>query len=418
MRILILSDRIPPESLGGAERIAWQTAIGLRDFGHDVSIITTSTQKQPIQNRDDIAVYTMQSDYPERWRSWLSIYNPTVIRQLPQLIAEIGPDIVHAHNVHQYLSYWSLKVVWQQNVPLVLTAHDAMSISYDKLTHFVASSQTLPIEPNAYRLPQFDNLQIARWRYNPIRNRANRTILRQTVNQHIAVSHALAEALVTNGLPAPTILHNGIDPTPYDQISGAQIADFRQEFNLKGRKAILFGGRVTYWKGREPLLAALNDLVPKIPDLCLLILSKSTVPADIIAQYPNLRPQHIRQTGWLDGEKLLTAYRTADVVTVPSVYLDPFPTVNLEAMAAGKPVVATIFGGSPEAVDDGITGFCVNPLDTAQFADTLGKLLTDDNLRQEMGQAGRQRLENHFTQQHYLQKLRAIYADVLKNWPS
>ena len=95
-------------------------------------------------------------------------------------------------------------------------------------------------------------------------------------------------------------------------------------------------------------------------------------------------------------------YRLADVVACPSVIFDSFPTTNLEAMAAGKPVVATCFGGSREAVEDGFTGYILNPLNTGLFAQKLNELLTDDAKAKAMGAAGFLRVRGHFTLERQL----------------
>jgi glycosyltransferase involved in cell wall biosynthesis len=84
------------------------------------------------------------------------------------------------------------------------------------------------------------------------------------------------------------------------------------------------------------------------------------------------------------------------VFVTPSICFDTFGLVNLEAMEHAKPVVATSFGGSPEVVQDGVTGFVANPFDLGAFSDAIARLLADPDLRARMGAAGRARLEAHF----------------------
>jgi len=71
--------------------------------------------------------------------------------------------------------------------------------------------------------------------------------------------------------------------------------------------------------------------------------------------------------------------------------------LNLEAMEYSKPVVATSFGGCPEVVADGLTGFVANPFEIEVFAERIARLLRDPELAGRMGAAGRARLEEHFT---------------------
>jgi len=100
--------------------------------------------------------------------------------------------------------------------------------------------------------------------------------------------------------------------------------------------------------------------------------------------------------GWLDGDELQAAYAAVDVFVTPSICFDTFGLVNLEAMEHGKPVVATAFGGSPEVVVDGVTGYVRNPFDVEGFSRAVGALLADPALAARMGAAGRERWRERF----------------------
>ena len=110
------------------------------------------------------------------------------------------------------------------------------------------------------------------------------------------------------------------------------------------------------------------------------------------------------------GEEMAAAYGASDAVIVPSVYLDPFPTIVLEAMAAGTPVVASTFGGAQEAVVDGETGYVVDPRDTEEFAGKVLSLLKNPELAARMGMAGIQRVEKKFTAARMAADYAALYA--------
>ena len=90
-------------------------------------------------------------------------------------------------------------------------------------------------------------------------------------------------------------------------------------------------------------------------------------------------------------------YEVSDLVIVPSIYPDPFPTVVLESMQSGTPVVATCFGGASEAVVDGKTGFIVNPFNTDVFFDSMQKILDDAQLSYEMSIESKQIFKSSFT---------------------
>ena len=116
----------------------------------------------------------------------------------------------------------------------------------------------------------------------------------------------------------------------------------------------------------------------------------------------------------LSPGQLQAAYAATDVFATPSICFDTFGLVNLEAMEHGKPVVATVFGGSPEVVQSGSTGFVENPFDVPAFAARVAELLRDPGLRDRMGRAGRDRLLERFTidrlTRDYLEEYEAALA--------
>jgi len=115
--------------------------------------------------------------------------------------------------------------------------------------------------------------------------------------------------------------------------------------------------------------------------------------------------ERVVPTGWLDGDELQTAYAATDVFVTPSICFDTFGMVNLEAMEHKKPVVATVFGGSPEVVREGETGYLANPFEVEEFAERIGRLLRDPDSRRRMGEAGYLRFQRHFT----IERLTAEY---------
>jgi len=412
VKILILSDRIPPENRGGAGVIAWTLACGLRDAGHTVHVIA-ATEGQPFEEiRADIPTYHLHSRYPERWHAYFSLYNPGTRHPLKQLYQHIQPDIINAHNIHAHLSYHALTIAHELNIPAVFSSHDAMPFAYGKVSHFIDKTRC-DVPPADYRLPAGYNLRTMRFRYNPLRNRRIRHILTRHVQGRTSPSHELAAAHAANDLPPFQTIHNGIDPSRFES-TPEQITALRTKLNLNGRKVILFAGRLREAKGMFQMLDALAQLVRTVPEAVLLVLS----PLDVQQQvkeplYQPLLKSHVKAGGWLSGDELAAAYGLADVVAVPSVYLDPFPTVNLEAMAAGKPVITTCYGGSKEAVVDGVTGYVVNPFDTAAFAEQLAQLLTDDGLRERMGTAARQHVMETFPLEKQVAAMVNLFHEIL-----
>jgi glycosyltransferase involved in cell wall biosynthesis len=96
---------------------------------------------------------------------------------------------------------------------------------------------------------------------------------------------------------------------------------------------------------------------------------------------------------------------------------DGLPTVMLEAMAAGLPVVATTVTGNPEIVDDGVNGLLVPPEDVPALAEALARLLQDETLRREMGAAARSKVEQCFDVRRNVAQLRQWLAEPVAPAP-
>jgi glycosyltransferase involved in cell wall biosynthesis len=413
MRILLLTDRIPPENRGGAGVVVWRLAQSYRDVGHDVHVITATDGASFRDVRDDIPTYHLHSDYAPRWRAWLSLYNPQTVDDIHRLYTEIQPDVINAHNIHRDLSYYALTLAYRLGIPAVFSSHDVMPFAYHKLSDYMDRSRCGVASPDAYRLSPLYNLKQMRLRYNPLRNIVIRRILSRHVQIRTAPSQALCDAHHANDLPPFVCVHNGIDAAQF-QPSDEHINQLASRLNLDGRRVILFAGRLTGAKGSAQLLQALEQIVQQVPDTVLLALSSHSIASQINPhRYGHLIDDHIVSGGWLAGDDLAAAFHLADVLVAPSVCFDSFPTVNLEAMASKTPVVATCYGGSREAVQDGQTGYVINPFDTDELATKLTTLLADADLRQQMGQAGYEHVCTAFPIQRQRDAMFALYQQAI-----
>jgi Glycosyltransferase len=97
---------------------------------------------------------------------------------------------------------------------------------------------------------------------------------------------------------------------------------------------------------------------------------------------------------------------------MPSILPDPFPTVVLEAMAAGRPVIANAHGGSTELVIDGRTGMLVPPGQAEAMAAAIISMIDQPARAQEMGHEGRRRIEQQFSLERFITRWSQIYADL------
>jgi len=370
MKILILSDDFPPQSFGGAGFSTFYLARGLQKAGHQVFVITTCREKanEGKTSYQGLEVHTIFADYHDRWRGYLSLYNPQTVGKVGRIIKEIRPDIIHANNIQSYLSYHCLKIAKKYG-PVFFTARDTTSFNQGKLAteKYLARFDC--------RVSQWDEFKQTKKRYNPLRNFFIKRYL-SYVDQIFSVSRALKDALSQNGIKNVEVSYTGTDVNNW-QIAQEKVEEFKKKYGLSGKKIIFFGGRISTLKGSEQINLAIEIIKKEIPGAFLLAAGKGSI-------------------GWLSGDDLKAAYAAADVVVVPSIYFDPFPRSNLEAMACQKPVVATCYGGSPEIVQDNITGFIVNPLDEELMAKKIIDLLKNSEKAKQFGEAGYERIKKHF----------------------
>lgn len=120
--------------------------------------------------------------------------------------------------------------------------------------------------------------------------------------------------------------------------------------------------------------------------------------------------EHVTLHGFVEQQKVLAAYQSHDILVFPSIWDEPFAAVPVEAMSSGLAIVATPAGGTPEAITDGETGLIVPPDDPARLADALERLITDGDLRVQLGQLAAARAREEFDFTVYVDRLEAYYA--------
>lgn len=397
MRILFLNDLCDPR-IGSSVRQMYQEAECLRAGGHAAAIVTAVQDPAQVGETEILGtpVFRLLSDYNVRWRGWVALDNPRVREPLARLYAEWRPDVVHSHLIHTHLGYGALGAARRAGAAVVFTAHDVMTFCYQKLTCFHGGSEAGGLLRD-YQAYWQKCIPCQRLRYNPWRNRAIRAVLARDVQRFTVVSDELGRAIAANGIRVDRTVHNAIRPRTALP-SPEAVAAFRARFALGDARVLAIGGRLHEQKGVVELFRMLAHLGAEFPALRLLVMGHRKVYDQEFARLARELgvAQRIVPTGWLDGDELSAAYAACDVLVTPSICFDTFGLVNLEAMEHGKPVVATLFGGSPEVVQDGVTGFVANPFDTAAFAERIARLLRDPALAARMGAAGRERALERF----------------------
>lgn len=409
MKILILSDDFPPYALGGAGGVAFTVAQGLLEKGHQVSVVTSVRDKKYEGESlfEGIKIYSFCFSYNERWRAYVSLNNPIASSFVRKVLEKEKPDVVHAHNIHHYISYHALKLAKKSGARVVLTAHDCMLVHYGKFTDFINPKKLdIPSEYN-YRISSLSQLLTFKKRYNPFRNII---IIRYLtyVDVVTAVSNELKNVLEVNGIANVEVVHNALDISKW-KIDSEKVNGFISISNLEGYKKILFAGKLTKAKGGEELIKALMFVKNEVENIALIIAGQKDAYTIELVQQAEQNGIKTIITGWMQSNSLPNIYEASDLIVFPSTCFDTFGMVNLEAMSTHKPVIATCFGGAREVVVDNETGYIINPYNTAVFAQKIISILNNKDMAIKMGEAGYEIARKNFNLIQQIEKFEEIY---------
>jgi phosphatidyl-myo-inositol alpha-mannosyltransferase len=224
----------------------------------------------------------------------------------------------------------------------------------------------------------------------------------------IAVSKPALE-YVSRHLPGEyCIIPNGIDTEHF-----CENGHKREEFD-DGKINILFVGRLERRKGLAFLLNACATIKGKFPNFRLIVVGPGTV---LRLRYKQLvedmsLTKHVVFTGYVPSAELPSYYRSADIFCAPATGGESFGIVLLEAMACGKPVVATNIEGYASVLADGEEGLLVKPKNDEYLAEALLKLLNNKSLRLQMGEKGLIKAEK-YSWQNITQQVMNYYNILL-----
>ena len=216
----------------------------------------------------------------------------------------------------------------------------------------------------------------------------------------IANSQATADAFMAAGgrESLVRVVHNGIDPAPFDAVTPAAAAELRDDLGIAPDAFVIaLFGRFHPWKGQEVVLEALAAL----PGVHALIVGAPLFGEEVFASALHARAERLgvaTRAHFLGFRHDIPALMAvADVVVHASVYPEPFGRVVVEGMLARRPVVATRAGGITEIVEDGETGVLVPPNDAAAMARAIDALRVDPARRARIAANGAARAREKFS---------------------
>jgi glycosyltransferase involved in cell wall biosynthesis/2-polyprenyl-3-methyl-5-hydroxy-6-metoxy-1,4-benzoquinol methylase len=313
--------------------------------------------------------------------------DPLAVLRLSRLMRREQFDIVHAHSLRAELAAVAARRLVKHPPALIRTVHNTDDFYVRRPISWLASASAR----------QLDAL--------------------------IAISDAVADYIRTNTGVAPdkiTRIYYGLDPAPYEG-GGRKASGGRGKSRVASAlrrpppSAPIIGmvARLAPQKGHKVLLDALPAVSERFPDLCVeLVGHEQQLTVDQLKAYADGRgvADNVSFTWFRDDiPDLLTRWQ---LLVLPSLW-EGFGLVLLEAMAAGRPVVASAVGPIPEVVADGESGLLVEPGNPRALAEALLRLLEDPELAARLGETGRRRVAERFSLDRMVAETEAVYQRFL-----
>jgi glycosyltransferase involved in cell wall biosynthesis len=291
---------------------------------------------------------------------------------------------------------WQLARVLREIDPDVVHAHDPMAVSLAAMAlQMRAGLLRRPLVVASRRVDfHLKRHAFSKWKYGH-------------VNVFIAASEIIRSILVADGIPADRIevVHDGVNVATIDK---QPTVDAHAAFWLpKGAPIVGNVAALAAHKGQRYLVAAAAKVVRELPDTRFLIIGGGELRDQLERQVHDLGlDRHVVLTGFRGD--VLGLVKSLDVFVMSSI-TEGLGSAILEAMACSRPVVATRAGGIPEAVAHEVTGLIVPPQDENALSSAILSLLKSPALRDQYGQAGRQRVIDSFSVDRLVQGTAEVY---------
>ena len=425
LRIVFVSEFFPPHTMGGGEQSAFLLAKGLAKSGVRVDVLTSRVKglaEQEIIDRVHVhrRLRTGVSSATALGNMGRLRFTRSILRELPRFLNEHPADIVHAMNITSMPGVAAARI--PKNIRRV--AHINSPLAFCPKGTKIRSRKECAIKctywkclfPIVFTGEEVGRLNNPFIRFNPIahfliwnRWRAIRNALTR-FDYYFPISNYMAYWLRKYGVPQKKmiVLPNIVE---FKAFLSAKKPEAQQKQDIP---RILYLGGYTKMKGADVLFDALQPLYkdgwrfeahfygPKGP-----------LRAKLVREAKRTNWLHVHNT--VPFHKIPALYASHDIVVFPSRVPEAFGRVALEAMAAGKPIVASAIGGLTDIIEDGKTGLLVPPGNIEELTTALAHVLGHADLRARLAQAGRKRYQTRFSEERIIQKALTAYRHLPRN---
>lgn len=329
-------------------------------------------------------------------------YSREARKCLAKMMQDIDIDVAHAHNIYSRLTSSVLDLLYEKNVPVLMTLHDYK---------LICPNYKLMYQGKICEECKNHKYYMAAWNKCHKDNTIASTLVsiesyfnhffsryKKNVRLFISPSQFLKQKLKEFGWPEEKIrcIPNFVS-----------LSEFVPKYDPG--KYFLYLGRLSSEKGILTLIRAFMQLTSPKAELCIV----GDGPIKNQLEGEAAADSRIRFTGYLSGVALKETTRNALSVIVPSEWYENAPISVLEALALGKPVVGARIGGIPEMIKNGIDGYLFASGNKDDLNEKLEHFLAmSDKQIREMGQMARQKVERQYTPELHYERLVDLYDEV------
>jgi len=402
VRILLINAFHYPR--GGVERIYFDESRWLAGAGHDVLHFAI---RDPRNLPSPTAGYfAPPADYGEGGDPWRQlgqlgrvVWSKPAEDAMARLVADQRPDVAHVHAPSRYLTPSILRPLARAGVPVVMTLHDFKPWC----TNRVMFARGAPCE----------RCKGGRHWHALAVGCVQDSHARSAVAMAEAYAHDLAHAygpvrlwIAPSRFVAAKVAEHGLDPARVRLLPHGLESNVAESRAADDGRYTLYAGRLSVEKGVRILPALAMRLSPRP----VWVAGEGPLGewlGDQAGSLPNLK-----RLGRLEGAEFARTLRAAGVVVVPSLSYETFCFAAAEALAAGRPVVASQIGAIPELIEHERTGLLVPPGDAHALAEAVERTLDDDAAAQRWAAAGRAHVAALAAPGTHLAGLLAIYEEA------
>lgn len=408
MKVLHLCDHYRP--IGGAEKLLFDTLETLEKNAGVQNVVVTHNfpENKTSGNRKEYIVPDLDLQ-PFSWNCLDYILRSIRAKKvLGRIIDEERPDVIHIHNMQNpFVISEAVK-----KIATVRSVHDPRLYCFNSWRILRKSKETC-LYPMGYKCLTegclWPDLLMFTFDGRAAVPRYFSYLIHKKVDKLIVESEAMKACVLQNGYREEQIafLPNFTRTYDFDEVmQRSRYLDRPEE------SSILFVGRASFEKGIDYLLEAVALL--KIP-FKLYLVTGGPAMSEVYDRVNKLGLlDRVEIPGIQSYEKTRDYYAMADVVVVPSVWIESFCLVGIEAMANAKPVVAFRTGGIPDWLVDGVTGRLAECRNAADLAEKIESLLIDQEDAKSLGINGYNRVMEKFSKDIYIPRLINIYHSAIE----